>query len=119
MTEQLLLFFLFITKHFIIDFILQTERQVQTKGIWGHPVGFSHSFEHGIWSAAILVFFMKTELAIFLAFSEIFIHYITDFCKMSFGEKDCQKKQFWINLGLDQYVHYLTYLYLIFIAINA
>lgn len=119
MTEHLILLFLFITKHFIIDFILQTERQVFTKGIWGHPVGFSHSFEHGIWTAVILVFYIKIELALCLAFSEIFIHYVTDFCKMAFGEKNCQKKRFWIQLGLDQYIHYLTYFYLIFIATNA
>jgi hypothetical protein len=35
-------------KHFICDFVLQTSRHVQFKGIYGHPAGVEHSAIHAI-----------------------------------------------------------------------
>jgi hypothetical protein len=110
-----ILFFLLFTKHYIVDFILQTIEQVRTKGIWGHPVGFSHSLEQGIWTAVVLVFFTDFHTAVAVGIIETHIHYITDWCKMRFGEKNMQEKLYWIQLGGDQYVHYLTYLAIIFL----
>ena len=112
-----LLFFLLFTKHYIVDFILQTIPQVRTKGIWGHPVGFSHSLEQGIWTAAILVFWVDFRLAVAIGALETHIHYIIDFCKMHFGEKNMQEKLYWIQLGGDQYLHYLTYLGIIYVIV--
>ncbi len=109
-----LLFFLFFTKHYIVDFVLQTIQQVRTKGIWAHPVGFSHSLEQGIWTAVILVFWVDFRVALVLGVVEIHIHYVIDYCKMHFGSRDMQEKPYWIQLGLDQYLHYLTYLGIIF-----
>lgn len=106
----ILIFFLLTLKHFIIDFILQTERQVQTKGILFHPVGFSHSLEHGIWTAVIFNFFIPFEYAILFGYAETPIHYTVDFLKMRFGCRDITKKLFWFQLGLDQFAHYLTYI---------
>ena len=104
------LLFLLITKHFIIDFFLQTPAQVKYKGVWAHPVGFSHSLEQGIWTAVILCFYVDIRLAVAISYCELLIHYITDYTKMKHGCKDITQKAFWFQLGLDQYVHYLTYL---------
>ena len=111
--DILLLFFLFFTKHYIVDFILQTIQQVRTKGIWAHPVGFSHSLEQGIWTAVILVFWVDFSFAVMFGWIDVCIHYIVDYCKMRFGSRDMQEKSYWIQMGLDQYLHYLTYLGLI------
>lgn len=102
--------FLLNIKHFIIDFVLQTEQQVKCKGIFGNPVGFAHSFEHGIWTAVILCFYTNIEYALIIAYCEVVIHYLTDFCKMRYGCQDITNKKFWIHLGLDQFIHQLTYL---------
>lgn len=113
MNEILILFGLLSIKHFIVDFVLQTDRQVQTKGILFHPVGFSHSLEHGIWTAAILSFYTPLGYAILIGYLETPIHYTIDFLKMRFGCRDTTKKLFWVQLGLDQLAHYLTYIMII------
>ena len=104
------LLFLLNLKHFIIDFVLQTEQQVKYKGIFGHPVGFSHSFEHGIWTSAILCFYINLEYALLIGYCEAIIHYLTDYCKMRYGCRDLTNKKFWAHLGLDQLIHQITYL---------
>ena len=103
------LLFLLITKHFIVDFILQTPAQVKYKGVWAHPVGFSHSLEQGIWTAVALCFYVDIRLAAAISYCELMIHYITDYTKMKYGCRDTNQKIFWVQLGIDQYVHYLTY----------
>lgn len=107
---MIILLLLLLTKHFVIDFILQTKRQVECKGIFGHPVGFAHSFEHGIWTGAILSFYVPMQTALLIAYLETLIHYLTDFCKMRYGCQDIDNKRFWIHLGFDQFIHQLTYL---------
>ena len=109
----IILFLLFSLKHFIVDFVLQTEQQVQTKGILFHPVGFSHSLEHGIWAAAICNFYLPMEAALGLGYLDIALHYPIDFIKMRFGCRDISKPLFWNQLGLDQFLHYCSYVFLI------
>ena len=38
----------FEAKHFICDFVIQTEWQVRTKGIYGHPGGAVHAGLHAV-----------------------------------------------------------------------
>jgi len=43
MTVELLLILLLFTKHFVLDFPLQTKFQWSNKGTYGHPGGLLHS----------------------------------------------------------------------------
>lgn len=108
--DQLLtLILLFQLKHFFVDFVFQTIEQVNTKGIFLHPVGVSHSLEHGIWTSFIFCFYTDIWTALLFGTVDLTLHYIIDFCKMRFGCRDTSEKLFWIQMGFDQFLHQLTY----------
>jgi len=118
MLEVLILFALFSLKHFVIDFPLQTKFQYSNKGIYGHPGGILHSSLHGLGTFLCLFYFSP---AIWLAFVcgllDAIIHYHIDWAKVKinsyYGLGPATHESFWWLLGLDQFLHYLTYIALI------
>jgi hypothetical protein len=48
MNELIILVTLLFTKHFIVDFPLQTQFQSNNKGNYGHLGGVLHAFLHGL-----------------------------------------------------------------------
>jgi hypothetical protein len=110
MIELILLVLLF-TKHFIIDFPLQTPYQYQNKGKYGHPGGLLHSGLHGATTFLILSFF--TPLAIVFGIVDFLVHYHIDWAKVKLNnhfQLTSENPQFWTLLGLDQYLHAMTYI---------
>jgi hypothetical protein len=108
MIEILVLLF---TKHFIIDFPLQTPYQYQNKGKYGHLGGLLHSGLHGATTFLILSFF--TPLAIVFGIVDFLVHYHIDWAKVKLNnhfQLTPEKPQFWTLLGLDQYLHAMTYI---------
>ena len=105
-------------KHFLCDFVLQTEFQVRTKGIYGHFGGFIHSGLHilGTIPALLILGASPSAAAIVLA-CEFVIHYHTDWTKQridqiyQWGTRD---QRYWILFGTDQLMHQLTYLAIVF-----
>lgn len=127
MTLLFLLFFSLFTKHFIVDFPLQGPYQYKNKGTYGHPGGILHSAFHGITTFLIFVIAalcisVNPVIAAYLAFADFFIHYHIDWAKMSLNKKlgwgPTTHEQFWWLLGVDQYLHTLTYLGLVWIFIK-
>jgi hypothetical protein len=112
MHELLLIFTLLIVKHFIVDFPLQTKYQWSNKGTYGHPGGILHSGLHGI-GTYLCLFWYAPIAAVYLALADMFIHYHIDWAKMSLnarmGWAPNTHEEFWWLLGLDQFLHYLTY----------
>ena len=110
------LFTLFAFKHFIVDFLLQKKYQYANKGIYGHPGGLLHAGLHGIGTFLCLMFF-SPELAGILAISDAVIHYHIDWAKTNinayYGWGPNTHEQFWWLLGLDQLLHFLTYVLII------
>lgn len=110
----LLILVLLFTKHLIIDFPLQVPFHYLNKGIYGHCGGLSHSGLHGLGTFFVMVFFVGPQLAVNLAFLDGFIHYHIDWAKVNinnkFHLKPSNSEKFWWLLGLDQYLHSLTYL---------
>jgi hypothetical protein len=104
----------FEAKHFICDFVIQTGYQVRTKGIYGHPGGFIHSGLHAIASLpAIMVWAPSWKLAGMIVAGEFLIHYHMDWTKENVGRrKKWTPNQgiYWTLLGVDQFVHQLTYI---------
>src|ERR1700710_2045069 len=69
-------------KHFLCDFVLQSEYQFRTKGIYGHFGGFIHSGLHilGTIPALLILGAAPKAIAIVLV-AEFAIHYHTDWSK--------------------------------------
>ena len=106
-----LLTLLFI-KHFLCDFVLQTDKMIASKGIYGNKDGMAHSMYHAIGTFIVVALFVSGPVALGLALLDGVIHYHLDYLKMKYGEKDISKKEFWRDFGLDQLAHSLTYILL-------
>ena len=113
MLNVLILITLLITKHFILDFVYQPPYQWQNKGTYGHLGGIIHAGQHAITTFAILLFFTSPALAALLGLAEMLLHYHIDWFKMWYGKRKQWKadthNEFWILMGFDQYLHYITY----------
>ena len=111
------LLFLLVTKHFIVDFPLQFPRHYLNKGTYGNTKGMEHSFWHGLATFFILLFFTAPFLAWAISLLEMVAHYHIDWAKMNInkvmGWLPNNTEYFWWLLGLDQYLHYLTYIIII------
>ena len=102
---------LFGIKHFIADFLMQFDYMLREKGIYGAQGGVHHSLVHASWTFLILVFFCHdANTIIALSFADFVLHYHIDYFKqhLNKGLTPADRK-FWIWLGLDQALHYLTY----------
>lgn len=109
--------FLLQLKHWYIDFSNQTSEEVAHKGIYLDWRGVKHSVKHGIGTFAVLwILGVDVTLAWFLGCIDFIIHYHIDYFKMKYGSKDITTKEYWEHFGLDQMLHQITYLGIIFAA---
>ena len=117
MSTLLLLLTLFQIKHFICGFPLQAfPYQYKNKGTYLHLGGILHAGIHFIGTSLILIFFTKYWLL--LSIVDFILHYHIDWAKMNinkrFNLKPDNSEWFWIWLGIDQLLHQLTYITLIY-----
>lgn len=111
-----LILFLLILKHYLADFVFQSEYQVSQKGNYGAGGGIEHAFIHGI--LTVLILFTVTEslvLAITMGLLDAVVHYHIDYVKARWGSRDPNTPRFWRELGLDQLCHYCFYIWLVWI----
>jgi hypothetical protein len=108
---------LLFVKHWYIDFVNQTSEEVAHKGIYLDWLGVKHSLKQGVATFLILMPFAPIVIAIGLGLLDFLIHYHTDYSKMRWGNRDIQSPQFWNHLGLDQLVHSLTYVFIIWFLV--
>lgn len=121
METILILFALLTLKHFLADFVFQTHKMVLEKGTYGARGGIQHSAIHALFTALIF-FTVITDLftVILIAFLDFVAHYHIDWAKMNINRSrnlTPQDEAFWFWLGLDQLMHYLTYIGLIALVI--
>ncbi len=123
MLNEVFLFLLLLQiKHWYIDFVDQTEKEVVGKGIYGNGSGIAHSFKHGVGTflAVILITgWFYYVWAIILAVIDFILHYHIDWLKININKKHNytpQDKNFWVWLGADQLAHQITYLFLAWIV---
>ncbi|NQU67192.1 MAG: DUF3307 domain-containing protein [Candidatus Marinimicrobia bacterium] len=123
--EVLYLVTILTIKHFLADFTpLQTHYMLANKGTYGHWGGISHAGVHAILSIIVLVIasigFAEIRWAMIfcICIGEFFIHYHMDW----FKEYVCRVKEwkstdypFWGLFGIDQLVHHLTYIAMIWV----
>jgi len=105
-------------KHFLCDFVLQSEYQVRTKGIYGHFGGFIHSGLHILGTIpALLILGAGVQTIAIVLVVEFAIHYHTDWSKSAVDKAyhwGFDDQRHWIVFGLDQLVHQLTYLGIVY-----
>jgi hypothetical protein len=132
-TSAIALLAWFIVKHLFCDFHpkIQTPLMVMHKGTYGHPSGIAHSFVHVVASAIVLLLLLPTwELAIYdqtsihlgilagLLLFEGLVHYHMDWFKMWWNRRNEYTPadgEFWWWLGVDQTVHYFTYVIMVIV----
>jgi hypothetical protein len=116
MSETLILISLLFTKHFVVDFPMQGRYQWSNKGTYGHPGGLLHAGLHGVGTYLCFVAFAPFA-ALYLAWVDALVHYHIDWAKMNLnarmGWAPNTHEQFWWLLGLDQYLHAITYIGLV------
>jgi len=116
--EILFLLLLLQIKHCIADFNLQTYQQTIKKGVYGNPIGISHTIDH-MWTSmvALLIFNLWFPINIFtllwVVALEGLIHYHVDWFKVHFGTKNMQTSECWAQFGDDQMAHQLTYIWMV------
>lgn len=114
-----LLMMAFHIKHFLADYIFQTEYHLgkfKETG-WAIPLA-SHCGVHFVFTFVLVMiavnqFDMNSVLlfALFMAMFDFIIHFVMDRIKASpnlLGKFKPNQKEFWWSLGLDQMVHHIT-----------
>lgn len=109
---------LFIIKHFLCDFVFQYPRHYLNKGIYGAWGGIEHALIHGIGTFICFLFIgLDVHSSLIAGLIDTVIHYHIDWFKMKCnaikGYKCDTHEEFWVLLGLDQMLHYLTYVILV------
>jgi hypothetical protein len=103
---------LFGIKHFLADFVLQFPYMIREKGIYGADGGIHHAAVHASFTFLILVLLANNvNDIILLSLLDGILHYHIDWAKQQFNKGlTPADRMFWVWLGLDQALHYLTYI---------
>ena len=118
----LLLLVLLFTKHFVLDFILQTPYQFLNKGKYGHPGGILHSGLQGIGTTLCFFIVDADGMPVYLVFGliDFLVHYHVDWLKVQLNtiyKLTQENPYYWWLLGADQYLHALTYIFLLSLVV--
>ena len=100
-------------KHFACDFPLQTDYQLRTKRIYGHPGGLLHASLHALATSPVFLL-LKPPLGLALAIvaTEFLLHYHIDWSKeqiLASWNWQPEDRNYWRTIGIDQMLHNFTY----------
>ena len=119
----IILLVLFGIKHFLCDFLWQTPKMLAEKGTYGAIGGIAHAGAHALGTTIIFVLLLPWDpfahlVAILLGLLDGVMHYHIDWIKQHLNQGlTPADKMFWIWLGADQGLHYLTYILIIAIIV--
>ena len=110
-----------LVKHAVADFLLQTEFQRHGKGSYGALGGLTHGLTHIVSTAPVFWLLPPVPLAVaaLLLAGEFAVHYHLDWTKEQLVRANGWTPKdtgFWWSLGLDQLMHGLTYVALIWLS---
>ena len=118
METVIILLALFGVKHFLADFLWQFPYMLEDKKHYGAPGGFAHGMVHGILTFFVVIGFVRPEDAVTLALIDSVVHYHIDWAKTNLSQGlTTVDHRFWVWFGLDQALHYLTYITIIGIIV--
>ena len=104
----------FQAKHFLADYPLQLPYMYENKGKmhgWVRPLT-DHAFVHAS-ITIIIVMMVSPHLALLLGAFDFATHFATDRWKAS-QNKSPTEASFWIDLGVDQMIHHLVGLFIVY-----
>jgi hypothetical protein len=111
-----------LVKHYIADYLLQTRYMLQNKGKYGHPGGIYHAAIHMAASVPVLLWLGAGLWAVLgLILLEGILHYHIDWGKeqaqgkLNFG---IERVEYWYLFGLDQVLHHLTYVLMLWVLLR-
>ena len=117
MIDTLGLVLVFLVKHYIADFCLQTRWMSSNKYKYFHPGGWVHAGIQGLSTLLIFLALGMTAKELFIIpLLETIFHHTLDCTKMNFGRKrgyNINMIQFWALIGFDQLLHQISYLAII------
>ncbi|MEL7114315.1 MAG: DUF3307 domain-containing protein [Pseudomonadota bacterium] len=117
MTQALVILLALQIKHLCADYLFQTDYMVAHKGTYRHPGGLLHAGLHAILTAIILgVAGVPMALVAGLSAAEFIAHYHIDWGKEQVSRRAAltpDKVNFWRAHGIDQMLHQVTYLALV------
>jgi uncharacterized membrane protein HdeD (DUF308 family) len=113
-----------LVKHAVADFILQTDLIFRQKGKYGAPGGLLHAFIHILLTAPVFWLFPGggLGLAATLLAAEFLVHYHIDWTKEQIVRLEGwtpKDNRFWWAIGIDQLLHGLTYVAILWIWLPA
>ena len=120
-TTAFIMLGLLFVKHFVADFVLQTEQMVREKGHYGEQGGIDHASIHAFLTLLVLFFAMPlfSSSALVIALLDGFIHYHIDWAKVQLSRGLTPKdNKFWMWIGVDQLLHYMTYLGIVYVTVS-
>lgn len=113
MGPEIFLLLILQIKHFYVDFVNQSNEEIQSKALYGSKPSIHHSLKHGLGTALcvwIVLGFWGIIFALLMGLLDSLLHYHIDYVKSNYGCKDSTKKEFWHHFGLDQLGHQITYI---------
>lgn len=119
MATVLLLMLLLQVKHLTIDWCWQPEYEWKNKGTYGHLGGLRHAAKNAVGTALVFCFFFP-QWAWLVLLIDFILHYHIDWLKMNInrikGWGPTTHEEFWMLTGLDQFLHQVTYIFLIWLV---
>ena len=113
--------FILLLKHLVFDFFLQTSYQYRNKGIYGHPGGILHSGLHMLGTTPLFLWIAPSKaLAAAIMIGEFIVHYHIDWTKEQVVKRmkwTPDHSPFWWALGVDQFLHGVTYVAIVALLI--
>lgn len=108
-------------KHWIADFVLQTDKQRREKGKYGAPGGLTHAATHVLFTLPVFLLLadVAPKLAALILAAEFVVHYHIDWGKENLVRSEgwtAHDTPFWWAIGFDQMLHGLTYVAIVWVA---
>lgn len=102
-------------KHWIADFVLQTDKMITEKGVYGSRFGVYHSVIHAV-GTFFAFLWVHPIIAVATAIIDFILHYHIDWAKININKRynyTPNDAKFWYWLGADQMLHQYTYIILL------
>lgn len=104
-------------KHLLIDWCWQPEYEWKNKGTYGHFGGIRHAGKNAIGTMVCFIPFALWQCLPIIFIIDFLIHYNIDWMKMNINRimkwGPLTHPQFWWLTGLDQFLHQICYLFLV------
>ena len=121
MNEIMVLLLLLQIKHLLVDWCWQPPYEWQNKGTYGHFGGIRHAGKNAIGTALCFLPFVGISTVLTVMVVDFLVHYHVDWAKMTInrakGWGPTTHEHFWMLTGLDQFLHQMTYILLVWYSL--